>query len=71
MLFLIGCAGGIARTESSEPPFPKASPVVAAEVELACIVRDKVTRKIIANKCPALFEWLGRLKKLEEQLEVH
>ena len=45
----------------SLPPFPIPDPKVADELTEACP----------SHKCIALYDWLGRLKVLQEQLELY
>lgn len=59
--FLSGCATDSYKQapEIVTPQWPYAGAAVADELEKVCIPE---------NKCPALWDWLGRLDKLKEQL---
>ncbi len=66
MLLLTGCLSGCALeksdpvyVESNLPEYPVAGPDVAKELERVCLPADK---------CPALWEWFGRVDKLADQL---
>lgn len=56
-IFLSGCA----RTISSCPPYPVAGPAVGAEIKKVCNP---------VSDCPRLFEWLDRIGKLKDQLDL-
>ena len=58
VIFLTGCGGTIYdQSFSSCPPYPKAGPAVANELE-----------QLESEKFPALEEWLGRIETLADQL---
>lgn len=61
LMLLTGCAV----STSSCPPFPVADKKAGDELAAACIAKD--TKE---NYCPNLFAWLGKVHKLEKQLEV-
>lgn len=67
ILFTNGCAQTKTQTNScsvmalSLPSFPSTSPKVADELEEVCP----------SNKCEAIYDWIGKLKVLEEQLELY
>jgi hypothetical protein len=45
----------------SFPPFPEPNPAIADELQKACP----------KNKCTALYDWLGKLKVLREQMSLY
>lgn len=51
------------------PPYPLAGPAVADELQKHCFPKLEDSHKTL-NLCPATAEWLARLDKLHDQLEV-
>lgn len=66
---LMTACGGFGRAPQTQtiscPSFPPPQAAVGKELDAVCLARD--TKQ---NYCPATFEWLGRLHKLDEKLKV-
>lgn len=60
LLFLSGCAKEN-NFNFTPPPFPEPHADVDNELEKVCMPQEK---------CPRLWEWIDRLYKLKDELEV-
>ena len=61
LICLSGCAEKKTEFKCDYPPFPKPGSKVDDELEKYCMPQEK---------CPELWDWIDRLYKLKDQLEI-
>jgi hypothetical protein len=70
LLLLSGLAGCSASVPSVCPPFPEPDPRVIQELLLCCVEQDQDGALAPSRETQALWDWLDRVYKLRDQLEV-